>query len=784
MSKIYFKLILLFLLLTSKTVVNAQFLADVKKSFANHKQNVFQEKIFVHTDKEQYLTGEILWFKVYNVDAATNKLNDLSKVAYIELLDQQNKPVVQSKVALSAGLANGSISIPVNLANGYYTLRVYTNWMKNWGTKQFFEKKMVVFNALNSKTNSFPKSEIDLQFFPEGGDMIEGLPTNVGFKALDALGKGIDVNGAIINQKNDTIAKFKSLKFGIGKFAFTPLANQVYTVIATSSKKEIISKQLPIAKKQGYTLALKDNESISVNVSTNLNENKIYLIVHSESKISIAEEANFVAGKALFIIDKSKLSEGLSYLTIFNENGKAVCERLYFKKGTKKIKIEANSDAKLYDVRKPVNVNFNINSDKEREMKGSFSISVRRIDSLQGLDEGNILSYLLLSSELKGNIESPGYYFENDDKNTNEALDNLLITQGWRRFSWDSVRQKSTIAYQFLPEINGHLIAGKIKNKDGIPVDKSKLYLSIPIAKNQFYEAISDEKGDFIFNTRDINGLNEVVVEAADTTSLITITNPFYEQFSTNHLNTDLAVNDKLFTQLQEYSLATQIQNVFSADKLKNFSALTVDTSMFYGKPFKTYKLNDYTRFRTIEETLREYVTQTFVTKSANYKIRLLGNDVSLNGNPLVLLDGVPYFDMNKVMKIDPYKLERIEILPELYYFGSSAYEGVLSFFSFKPNLSNIEINSNAIVLDYEGMQQQREFYSPSYNTALEINSRTPDFRNVIYWSPNLNVNQNGVGQFKFYTSDFSGTYIGIINGLTADGVPATSTFTFQVKER
>ncbi len=98
--------------------------------------------------------------------------------------------------------------------------------------------------------------------------------------------------------------------------------------------------------------------------------------------------------------------------------------------------------------------------------------------------------------------------------------------------------------------------------------------------------------------------------------------------------------------------------------------------------------------------------------------------------------------------------------------------------------MANIDINPNAIVLDYEGMQKQREFYSPAYDTTLQQGSRIPDFRNVLYWSPAVNINAAGKGQLKFYTSDFPGTYIGIINGLTKDGVPGTTSFTFQVKEK
>lgn len=767
--------------MSAQFVAKAQLLNELKTSFNNYNQNVFQEKIFVHTDKEQYLTGEILWFKVYNVDAVTKKLNDLSKVCYIELLDEKNKPVLQSKIALVAGMGNGSLYIPKALLNGSYTFRAYTNWMKNFETNLFFEKKITILNSLNSLVKSSPKTEIDLQFFPEGGEMIEGIQTNVGFKATNSFGNGVDVRGAVVNQKNDTVARFKSFKFGIGKFSFTPLPNQTYRVVAVV-KKEIINEQFPVAKKQGYSLSLNDGERITLDVATNLQANKVYLMVHNNRKINIAETATILEGKASFAINKSKLGDGLSFLTIFNESGQPVCERLYFKRLSSKLKIDANPSFTSYNVRKPVDVNFSIKNEKGDPITANISIAVRRIDSLQGMDQSDILSYLFLSSEVKGNIESPGYYFANETQESNEALDNLLITQGWRRFSWNVVRKNQSPSLQFLPEVNGHLITGKIKSKDGASIKNAALYLSIPKVSNQFYQSTADENGNFVFNTKDINGVNEIVVEAIDTTAIISVLSPFSEKYS--HLSSyDITPNEKEFNETQFYSLATQIQNTYSADRLNQFSQLVVDTAMFYGTPFKTYRLNNYTRFRTLEETMREYVTQTFITKGSEYQIRLLGKDVSLNGNPLVLLDGVPYFNMNKVMKIDPYKIERLEIIPEKYYLGSGVYEGILSFFSFKPNLSSIEINANAIVLDYEGIQQQREFYSPAYSSAQEINSRIPDFRNVLYWAPFVGVDKDGKGQVKFYTSNFAGTYIGTINGLSADGTPGVGSFLFQVRD-
>jgi len=768
------KIFLACLLVVTQLTLRAQVLKKVQSRFDLYHQNTFQEKLFIHTDKEQYLTGELLWFKIYNVDAVTNKAVDLSKVAYVEILDQNNHAVVQAKIALKNGSGNGSVYIPLTLLNGTYKFRAYTNWMQNFGADHYFEKQLTLINPLNSpEQQKNVKTGQELLFFPEGGEMIEGIACNVGFKALTADGKGIDIKGVIIDQKNDTVARFQSLKFGIGRFTFTPQANTTYKAIAAITKKDILIKELPIAKKQGYAMSLIDDGStqLTLNIGTNLSVQNVYLFVHDGSKTTIATTANVVQGKAAFHIDKTKLGDGLSHLTVFNEAGRAVCERLYFKSPAHKLKIEASASLSQYATRKKVNINVLTKNENNQVVDADVSVAVRKLDSLQGMDQYDIVSYFWLSSELKGNIESPGYYFSANTPIIHTALDNLLLTQGWRRFNWDN----APVSFTFLPEFNGHLIRGNSSNHK-----EDNIYLSVPEVKAQFYSAESDSTGHFIFNTRDFYGNHEIIVQTnpnVDTTSVISIQSPFSEKYNTFNY-ADLEIKPSLINELQNHSFGMQVQNIYTANRLKQFHTPTIDTNTFYVKPYKTYRLDDYTRFSLMEDVLREYVSEVFVSKSLkNFRIRVLGKPGLLEGNPLVLVDGSPYFNMDRVMEIDPKKISKLEVIRDPYYYGSSIFDGILNFSSFKPNLANIEINPNAVVLDYEGMQLQREFYRPSYETEAQQNSRLPDFRNVLYWSPSLHK-----GQINFYTSDLPGIYVGVMNGLSNDGVPGTGVFTFEVK--
>lgn len=782
MYRIYIKLIFACFLLVAPSILKAQQVKNVQNAFEAYHQDAFQEKIFVHTDKEQYLTGELMWFKIYNVDAFTNLTADLSKVAYIELLDNTNQPIVQAKISLKKGVGSGSVYIPLTAVNGNFKLRAYTNWMQNFGTNHFFEKQVTIINPLNDPEKIAKNlAKNDIQFFAEGGDLIEGVANNMGFKAVSADGTGIAVKGVIINQKNDTVARFQTLKYGIGQFKFTPLVNNTYKAIASTNQKEILIKELPIAKKQGYALFLEDNENetLTLTVNSSFNSQNIGLFVHHSNKTTLAETATLSNGIATFKIAKIKLAEGLSHFTLFTENGQAVAERLYFKRPSKNLKIAANSDYLSYKSREKVSVTINANDEKNEPIEADVSIAIRRIDSLQGMDQSDMVSYFWLSSELKGDIESPGYYFRNPTKETDKALDNLLLTQGWRRMVWDDVLNKKPLI-KFLPEFNGHLVTGKINS-----ANFNEVYLTISNTYQQFYSTLSDSTGHFVFNTKDFYGPNEIIVQSntnVDTTSIISVQSPFSEKYSAfTYPGLTLAPN--LLNELQAHSFGMQVQNIYAGDKLKKFEPLNLDTTKFYGKPYVSYKLDDYTRFTLMEDVLREYVRETFISRNQkHFVINVLGKTALLDGEPLVLVDGAPYFNTDRVMEIDPKKIKKLEIIRDNYYYGPAVFNGILSFTSYKPNVAALEINPNAVVLDYEGMQLQREFYSPSYETAEKKNSRLPDFRNLLFWSPSTIINDKGVAKLDFYTADQPGTYIGVINGLSKNGVPGNGVFRFEVK--
>src|SRR3984957_10373343 len=230
--------------------------AGLTREMDAYRSKHMQEKIFVHTDKEFYLAGEICWFKLYLVDASLHQPLDLSKVAYLEWLDKDNRPVLQAKIGLRDGHGDGSVYLPLTLRSGHYKLRAYTSWMKNFGVDGFFEKALTVVNA--RKSAEVPAAPVALQytvrFFPEGGNLVEGLSSTVAFKIADQYGQSTECTGVITEDDQDTVARFQTLRFGLGNFVLTPRSGHRYRSTVRLADGTAISTLLPAAAKDGMVM--------------------------------------------------------------------------------------------------------------------------------------------------------------------------------------------------------------------------------------------------------------------------------------------------------------------------------------------------------------------------------------------------------------------------------------------------------------------------------------------------------------------------------------------------
>lgn len=767
----------------------AQVLPDLQKNFAAYQNINLQEKLYAHIDKGFYLTGEILWFKIYCTDGTTNKTLNISKVTYLELLNSTGNAVIQTKVALDGGTGSGSIVLPFSLESGNYQLRAYTNWMKNFDPGYFFSTGITVINPIKkaeSQTTQVSPA-YDIQFFPEGGRLVSGLSARVAFKLTGVDGKGLSCTGAIVDQQNDTAARFQSFKYGIGSFDFKPLSHKTYKAVIRVSSI-MITKDLPQINESGYVLRATDkagNWNISVKNGDSVSSSNIYLIAHNNHDIALAIGSKLANGGASFAIDKNKLFDGVNYVTLFDDQGRPLCERLIFKRPAKKLLIDAQANSQVYGPRKGVNISISTKGDDNKNVGANMSVAVFRENGLQNEQLSHITGYLWLQADLKGHVESPDYYLENNTPDADQALDNLMLSQGWSQFDWSAISAGKPSRIKFLPEYTGPIITGHVVNPStNVPAQNIKAYLTISGTPDQLYVAKSDSTGLLTFSTQKFYGLKEIVVQPnpqKDSTYRIDIASPFSEQHAASH-SLSFTLNEDMRKSLIDNNINMQVQNIFAAKQLKEVYAPRIDSTAFYGKPTKSYLLDDYTRFPTMEEVLREYVGSIAVVKrQGKFDVKVFNVD-KLLGNPLLLLDGMPVFDADKILKYDPLKVRKLEMVTANYLYGPDYFNGIMSFSTYRDDRAGFEIDPHAVVVDYEGLQLMRKFYSPVYGSEEKFNSPVPDFRSTLYWNPDVNSGKDGKINLSFYTSDKAGKYIGIIEGIGQNGETGSHYIHFEVK--
>jgi hypothetical protein len=758
-----------------------------------------QEKVFAHTDRTFYLTGDHLWLKLYVADGSFNTPLDLSKVAYVEILDNQNHSVVQGKLALKEGFGHTTLFLPSSLNSGKYILRAYTRWMKNYSPDFYFHKTITIVNPFKplGLQERAAEKKYDVQFFPEGGHLVSGLSGKVGFRVADQSGKGLKAfDGLIVNQDSDTVTAFEPLRFGLGSFELTPREGEEYRAVIRDTTGLVISVvNLPPARDTGYVLSVRDKNSdtIIIGVGSNFPPTEtpepVSVVLHSRLASIIELSGRPVNGKISFEVQKTELMDGITHITLFDAKDKPVCERLYFKTPEKLLRIYGKTDKPLVPGRSKIALSLATADDRGVPVSANLSVAVFRLDSLQHKEDQDIVNYLLLSGDLPGTIESPSYYVSGAG-DAAVCADNLMLTHGWRRFAWTDVLgspEKPLLE----PEYRGHLITGRLVNAtDGQPASGIPVYLSVPGRRFHFTGTKSKANGELIFELADFYGPGSMILQTnwtRDSTYRIIPANPFSEEFSDRILVQDMNLDKRIQSTLLSRSISMQVENAYLEEQKNRPKSLDVDTLAFYRTPDQRYYLDDFTRFGVMEEVMREYVSAVMVRKrKQDFYFRTVNTKTNelFTENPLVLLDGVPVFDINAVMAYDPLKVWRLDVVANRYYYGKLSFSGIASFLTYAGNLPDFPLDERALVTRYDGMNRQREFYSPVYEVQQQVESRIPDFRTLLYWAPDVQTGEDGDTTLTFYSGDLPGKYLISVQGLTKTGIPGTTSLILEVTDR
>jgi hypothetical protein len=474
------------------------------------------EKVYLHSDRENFLPGDDIWFKAYLIDASSNQLTDHSGNLHVELISPSMNIVDSRIVKLSSGLGNGDFHLTDDIKSGRYHLRAYTNYMRNFGDQLFFNKEITIINPSDAE-RTFSEgvdsvaNRLEITFFPEGGSLVDNVVSVVAFKAVNANGESCDVTGAIYSSAGEIVATIKSLHRGMGTFSISPFPGTGYYAIVKDNSGDEIRKELPRSFPKGFVLNVSKNRNNDLVVTVRTNTATLASLTDPDLSVNVSshsislKKADFSL-KSLanrFILPVNDLPEGIVSFTISGQENIPLCERLVYIKNNEFVNIHLETNESIYKQRDSVSlkVSLRVNSLKPQDAFLSLSATKEISEKSSSQISSSISSWFLLESDIHGPVEEASYYFDPANPNRLRDLDLLLLTQGWRDFKW----KYKDIQY---PAENGFSISGRVRKKFA-DVPLKETFVTIAIFKNGnpvIGTALSDNSGKFSLNGLDLTG--------------------------------------------------------------------------------------------------------------------------------------------------------------------------------------------------------------------------------------------------------------------------------------
>jgi hypothetical protein len=791
-KKLFFNVSFFTLFILSHSVIQAQRFDSLLNTL-NTKYP--QEKIHLHIDKSYYNPGETIWFKAYIINS--NFSAALSTTMYADLIDDKGN-VLQRKTMpiLEGGAASAFDLTDANYSSQVY-IRAYTAWMLNFDSSLLCTKAITIV----PKQNAVKKSNADtysLTLFPEGGDLIEGVQSNIAFKATDQNGKPIDVSGTITDAAGKKVESFTSIHDGMGYFALRPEPNEKYTAVWKDKKGIMHNTSFPTIKKEGVALAVSNTDqglyytlSRSATISA---ENRSFSVVAQMFQQSVYSAKINMSNKIIISapIKTDSLSSGILQITVFNELDQPVAERIVFINHENDFAFM--TDLHVVDKNLTKRAHNSLQVDIGGELRSNISIAVTDADlNPISKNEENILSDLLLSSDLKGYIYNPAYYFNDDADSIKQHLDLVMMTNGWRRFKWEDVLAGKFPQLNYTPEnflsIKGSvfgLTKNQAKGRELIASIKSSSsssnFFTIPMDENGMFNM----NGLYFFDTTKIYYQinNDKDKKLTDRASFKFDNNFIKEPGISSAMLQSIATGKLPDSSIIAKSnvLAALRRSQFEKDKAKTLQVVTVTakqktlaekldekltSGLFSGGDARIFTLEDDPVAGSIQNVL-SYLQG----KVAGLQISTVGDGgATWRGSATSFFLDENTVDVQTIQSLSMGDISMIKIFdPPFMGAAGGGAGGAIAIYSKRGGGTAKYANLKGLnTVTLYGYSPIKEFYSPDYEKANDPTAS--DSRITLYWNPFILMDaKKRRVVIPFYNSDGCKKIRVVIEGINENG--------------
>ena len=772
--------------------------AQVFDSLLNIYEEEFpQEKIHIHFDRTMYNTGETIYYKLYVMSGL--ELPSISKNVYVGWYDNNGNYIKQTVAPLFQSSAKGSFEVPADYKGNFLRAKAYTRWMLNDDSVFLYEKYIAINNgaAPKTKNSTTPKTRVDI--FPEGGTLVQGLINKIAFKATNNFGTPIFIKGFLVNDKNKVLDTLKVLHDGMGAFKLRPLEGEKYQLNWTDENGVKGNSPIAAASKEGAILKISmDNENAYAQVERTLgvplNFKHMRLLVHQNQHllytVEFKGEERQVQKVALPI---EELLTGVVQFTLFTKDWLPIAERI----------VMVNN--RLHEFNANLNVGIaNTNKRGKNVLEiiikdtAATNMSISITDaSVVMPEQQTIYSDFLLSSDIKGKVYNPAYYFTSDADSVTAHLDLVMLTNGWRRFDWTKMKAGILPTLRYPRETESMKLTGKFyggaltKSTEDLLLniiiqgrDSSKKVLFVPVAKDGSFE----DKSVFFYDTSrvyySINGKskleNQTVVQFDNGLIKPTLSKIQIDPLGFQSYTTDSAARAKLNLFFAEQEKQRKLLASMTLEEVVVKSRVKTPVQLLEEKYAKgLFSGRDGVSFDLSSDgmALGSIDALNFLqSRVPGLNISVVGSQPSATwrGSNTDFYVNEVITPIEQVQNINIGDIAFIKALRPPFFGsagGNGGSGGAIAIYT-KRGSSNKGGNVNSkgmenVVLG--GYSVFKEFFHPEYDKPTA--SFEADNRTTLYWNPYVLTNKRSPRvRLEFYNNDISKKLQIVLEGMNANG--------------
>jgi hypothetical protein len=753
-----------------------------------------QEKLYIHFDNSIYSPGQTIWYKAYLMRGLDP--SDWSRNLYLSFFDASGKPIRQLVAPVVNATAAGSFDVPADYKGEQIQVLAYTSWMLNFDSAFLFRRTLPVIQLQPKTTSATTLSRTTVRFFPEGGDMVEGLSSMVAFEARNSADEPVAVTGTIVDAADKTITDFSAIHAGMGRFNITPQPGVRYRARWQNPAGEIQYADLPAAKPYGITVTgnyhfpnIHFTIQRPASVAENLRRMLVVATINQQVvfKAYASNDKNVIRGT----IATSDFPSGVLRLTVFDQSMHPMAERLFFINNEE---YKANAALEMDTVQLVQRGKNQLTVHLPDSMPATMSLAVTDGDAYYDSSQ-HIASQLLLSSELRGTIYNPAYYFSSDEDSVAQQLDLVMLTHGWRRFIWEDVLAGRKPQLRYARDSSYLSLEGKIEKLSEARLKKAETVNLIVVAKDSSKQIIASE-------LRPDGSFSEKNLILFDTATV------FYQ------------LNKGFIPERSKFNLSSAFLRFDTTKRIAGRTAFLADTTGLartLAMQAERRRVEDLMKKATLKEvvvtakakTRMEELDERYTSGlfSGNFSARQFDvvNDKTAMAFPSVLdyLRGrVAGLDINTSNPMSPVLrwrgagvslfLNEFPVTPDFLaaytmsniayikvfappFFGSMAGTtssgggGAISVYTASGADAVAVVPSRLNSLQVPGYSAVREFYSPDHATT--VSNPGTDLRKTLLWVNRIQLDSREPKlTIPFYNNDISESFRIVLEGMTSDG--------------